>query len=134
MIPSAVIDTHTAIWYLNADARLSNRAKRFIDEAGRRGMPVLISSISLVEVIYLCEKGRIPVESFTRLQEGLRLQDSALRVADLTLAVALAVARVIRDEVSDMPDRIIAGTALYFGVPVISRDRKIQTAAVETIW
>jgi PIN domain nuclease of toxin-antitoxin system len=134
MIPSAVIDTHTAIWYLNADARLSNRAKRFIDEAGRRGMPVLISSISLVEVIYLCEKGRIPVESFTRLQEGLRLQDSALRVADLTLAVALAVARVIRDEVPDMPDRIIAGTALYFGVPVISRDRKIQTAAVETIW
>ncbi len=134
MIPSAVIDTHTAVWYLNADARLSDRAKRFIDEAGRRGVPVLISSISLVEVVYLCEKGRIPPESFTRLQEALRLQDSALRVADLTMAVALAVGRVIRDEVPDMPDRIIAGTALYFSVPVISRDRKIQTSAVETIW
>jgi len=134
MIPSAVIDTHTAIWYLNADAQLSDRAKRFIDEAGRRGIPVLISSISLVEVVYLCEKGRIPSESLTRLEEALRLQDSALRVADLTMAVALAVGRVIRDEVPDIPDRIIAGTALYFGVPVISRDRKIQTSAVETIW
>jgi predicted nucleic acid-binding protein len=50
------------------------------------------------------------------------------------MAVALAVGRVIRDEVPDMPDRIIAGTALYFSVPVISRDRKIQTSAVETIW
>jgi PIN domain nuclease of toxin-antitoxin system len=134
MIPSAVIDTHTAVWYLNADARLSDRAKRFIDEAGRRGVPVLISSISLVEVVYLCEKGRIPPESLTRLEGALRLQDSALCVADLTMAVALAVGRVIRDEVPDMLDRIIAGTALYFGVPVISRDRKIQTSAVETIW
>jgi PIN domain nuclease of toxin-antitoxin system len=134
MIPSAVLDTHTAIWYLNADARLSERAKQFIEEAGRRGMPVLISSISLVEVVYLCEKGRIPSESLTRLEEELRLQDSAVCVADLTIAVALAVGRVIRDEVPDMPDRIIAATALYFGVPVISRDRKIRISAVETIW
>jgi PIN domain nuclease of toxin-antitoxin system len=73
MIPSAVTDTHTAVWYLNADARPSDRAKRFIDEAGRRGVPVLISSIALVEVVYLCEKGRIPPESFMRLQEALRL-------------------------------------------------------------
>ena len=128
MIPSAVVDIHTTIWYLNADARLSGRAKRFIDEAGRRGMPVLISSISLVEVVYLCEKGRITLDSLARLEEALRLQDSALRVADLTMAIALAVGRVIRDEVPDA-DRIIAGTALFFGVPVISRDRKIKTSA-----
>ena len=61
MIPSAVIDTHTAVWYLKADARLSDQAKRFIDEAGRRGMPILISSISLVEVVYLCEKAGFPL-------------------------------------------------------------------------
>jgi PIN domain nuclease of toxin-antitoxin system len=134
MIPSAVIDTHTAIWYLNADARLSDRAKQFLDEAGRRGVPVLISSISLVEIVYLCEKGRIPPESLTRLEEALRMQDSALRVADLTMAVALVVGRVPRDEVPEMPDRIIAGTALYFGVPVLSRDRKIQASGVDTIW
>jgi PIN domain nuclease of toxin-antitoxin system len=134
MIPSAVIDTHTAVCYLNADARLSDRAKRFIDEAGRRGVRVLISSISLVEVVYLCEKGRIPPESLMRLEGALRLQDSALRVADLTMAVALAVGRVIRDEVPDMPDHIIAGTALSFGVLAISRDRTIQRSAVETIW
>jgi PIN domain nuclease of toxin-antitoxin system len=134
MIPSAVIDTHTAIWYLNADTWLSDRAKQFIDEAGRRGVPVLISSISLVEIVYLCEKGRIPPESLTRLEEALRMQDSALRVADLTMAVALVVGRVPRDEVPEMPDRIIAGTALYFGVPVLSRDRKIQASGVDTIW
>jgi len=33
----------------------------------------MISSIALVEVVYFCEKGRIPLESFMRLQEALRL-------------------------------------------------------------
>ena len=51
MIPSAVIHTHTAVWYLNADARLSDRVKRFIDEAGRRGVPVLIPQFRLSKFI-----------------------------------------------------------------------------------
>ncbi len=134
MTPSAVSDTHAAIWYLNADPRLSSRAKAFIDEAGVQGQPVLISIITLVEVVYLQEKSKIPSGTLARLEEALRTQDAVLRVADLTLSVALAVGRVLRDEVPDMPDRIIAATALYFGVPVISRDGKIKTSAVNTIW
>lgn len=94
MTPSAVIDTHATVWYLNAD----------------------------------------PLDTLTRLEEALRSQDAVLRVADLTMAVALAVSRVVRDEVPDMPDRIIAGTALHFGVPVISRDSKIKTSMLDIIW
>jgi PIN domain nuclease of toxin-antitoxin system len=134
MTPGAVSDTHAAIWYLNADPRLSSRAKEFIDESGVQGKPVLISAITLVEVVYLQEKGKIPSGTLTRLEEALRAQDAVLRVADLTLTVALAVGRVLRDEVPDMPDRIIAATALHFGLPVISRDGKIKTSAVNTIW
>jgi predicted nucleic acid-binding protein len=33
-----------------------------------------------------------------------------------------------------MPDRMIAATALYFDVPVISRDGQIRAAIVETVW
>lgn len=134
MTPSAVSDTHAAIWYLNADPRLSSRAKTFIDESGVQGKPVLISAITLVEVVYLQEKGKIPPDTLARLEEALRAQDAVLRIADLTLTVALAVGRVLRDEVPDMPDRIIAATALHLGVPVISRDGKIKTSAVNTIW
>ena len=134
MTPSAVSDTHAAIWYLNADPRLSSRAKAFIDEAGVQGQPVLISTITLVEVVYLQEKGKIPLGTIARLEEALRTQDAVLRIADLTRSVALAVGRVPRDEVPDMPDRIIAATALHFGVPVISRDGKIKTSTVNTIW
>jgi PIN domain nuclease of toxin-antitoxin system len=134
MIPSAVSDTHATIWYLNADSRLSHGAKAFIDNAGTHGTPVLISAITLVEVVYLQEKGKIPLGTLTRLAETLRTRESVLQIADLTLTVALTVGRVLRDEVPDMPDRIIAATALHFGVPVISRDGKIKTSAVQTIW
>jgi predicted nucleic acid-binding protein len=33
-----------------------------------------------------------------------------------------------------MPDRIIAATALRLGLPLISRDHRIQLSEVSTIW
>jgi PIN domain nuclease of toxin-antitoxin system len=33
-----------------------------------------------------------------------------------------------------MPDRIVAATALYFDVPVISRDARIRAAIIKTVW
>jgi PIN domain nuclease of toxin-antitoxin system len=33
-----------------------------------------------------------------------------------------------------MPDRIIAATALYLQVPIISQDHKIQATSLTTIW
>lgn len=41
---------------------------------------------------------------------------------------------VPRADVPDMPDRIVAATAVYFGVPVISRDARIRASNVQTIW
>jgi predicted nucleic acid-binding protein len=45
-----------------------------------------------------------------------------------------AMRRVPREQVPDMPDRIVAATAIYFGVPVISRDGRIRSSDVQTIW
>ena len=42
--------------------------------------------------------------------------------------------QVPRAEVPDMPDRMVADTAVYFDVPVISRDRRIRAASLKTIW
>jgi PIN domain nuclease of toxin-antitoxin system len=134
MTPSAVIDTHGVVWYLSADHRLSERARRFLEASAESGLSVLVSPITLVEVIYLCEKGRVPRDALERLETALERGSSVLQVADLTLAVARSMGSVLRSEVPDMPDRVIAATALYFGVPVISRDGRIRTSSVPTIW
>jgi predicted nucleic acid-binding protein len=48
--------------------------------------------------------------------------------------LAQAMLRVERSQVPDLLDRIIAATALYLGLPLVSRDRKIQMSDIETIW
>jgi predicted nucleic acid-binding protein len=44
------------------------------------------------------------------------------------------MASIPRSQVPDMPDRIIAATALQLMVPVVSRDAKIRALNLETIW
>jgi len=52
----------------------------------------------------------------------------------LDRAVAAAMPEIKRDEVPEMPDRIIAATAHFHRVPLISRDRRISSSALPTIW
>jgi predicted nucleic acid-binding protein len=49
-------------------------------------------------------------------------------VAPLDAAVAQAVQKISRDAVPDMPDRIIAATALHLNAELVTRDQRLQTA------
>jgi predicted nucleic acid-binding protein len=48
--------------------------------------------------------------------------------------IALSLRQVDRSQIPDLPDRIIAATALYLNVPVISSARRIQLSSIDTIW
>jgi len=52
----AVADTHTILWYLFGDSRLSDTAKKYIDQASSRREQIGISSITLAEVLYLASR------------------------------------------------------------------------------
>ena len=130
----AVADTHTIIWYLYDDARLSATARTEIENAAAEGDQIAVSFITLVEIIYLVEKGRINAATMTRLVAELDLADAVLTEVPLNRHVAQAMRRIARSDVPDMPDRIIAATALYLAIPIISRDRKICASDLKTIW
>jgi PIN domain nuclease of toxin-antitoxin system len=49
-------------------------------------------------------------------------------------AVAAAMPRIDREQIPDLPDRIISATAERYDVPAISRDRRIRLAGLPTIW
>jgi len=131
---AAVLDTHAAIWYVFSRKRLSRDALRFIRHAVDSGRPAYVSAISLVETIYLIERGRIPFEAIQRLEAGLKDPSSGLYVAPVDEEVAQAVHRVRRDLVPEMPDRIIAATALCLDLPLVTRDARIASAGIRTIW
>ena len=131
---TGVADTHAALWYLFGDPRLSVTAKNFIDQTAVRRRTVQLAPISLVEVIYLIEKNRLPASAYSDLRGALSNPNHVLKEAPFTAEVVEAMHQVSRDSVPDMPDRIIAATAVYLGVPVISRDSRIRASNIQTIW
>ncbi|NOZ06606.1 MAG: type II toxin-antitoxin system VapC family toxin [Chloroflexi bacterium] len=130
----AIADTHVAIWYLFDDKRLSATARSILEDAAAAGNQVGLSSITLAEIVYLIEKERIQRETLTRLLTALDSPNSALTEVAFDRRIAQTIALVDRLSVPDLPDRIIAATALYLNVPLISRDRKIQLSTVTTVW
>jgi PIN domain nuclease of toxin-antitoxin system len=130
-----IADTHSIIWFLNQDPKLSAIALAALRQTVGAGQPILLSAISIVEVCYLVDKGRLPPAALARLLQSISNgQKSAVELVPVGRAVAEAVALIPRAAVPDMPDRIIAATALHLGVPLVSRDRKIQASSINTIW
>ena len=78
---AVVADTHAAVWYLLNAKSLSANAQRAMDEAVALGDPVYVSSISLVEVVYLVEKGKLPAVVLDRLTSALSQADSGFVIA-----------------------------------------------------
>ena len=130
----AIADTHAAIWYLFSDPRLGSAASAFIDATIANGDHIGVSAISLAEMVYLIEKGRIPANALTDLHAAIADPNAVLQHVPLDENVAMKMREVSRQDIPDLPDRVIAATAQLRGVPVLSRDSRIRTSTVQTIW
>lgn len=132
---SVIADTHTIIWYFSNHSKLSNTANTVLNKTIAEGGSILVSAISLIEIIYLIEKGRLPSKALASLQDALQDSKTAIELIPIDLNIAAAMSQIKREIVPDMPDRIIAATALSLNLPLVTRDSKIQQAAnIQTIW
>lgn len=131
---SLVADTHAVVWYLFQSSRLSTPAFAALQTSIKDGVPVVVSAITVAEVTYLVEKGRLDRTQLDQLIAGLRRPDFGFRIHPVDLAVVEALARIPRASVPDMPDRIIAATALHLGLPLVTTDRRIHAAGIAVIW
>jgi PIN domain nuclease of toxin-antitoxin system len=85
---AVVVDTHTIVWYLSTDPRLSQHAAEALDSATATGERIHVPSICLVELTYLVEKGRLPMAARDRLIEALDDPTAACTLAPLDRRVA----------------------------------------------
>jgi PIN domain nuclease of toxin-antitoxin system len=134
-----VADTCVLIWYLTDNNDLPAQAPevyRMLEEASRRLRTIYVSTISLVELIYLSEKGKIPRQLLDKLLDQLTEPGSTFRLHDLTGDVALALESIkhkLGDKL-DMPDRIIAATALERNCELFTSDGKLRNSTISCIW
>lgn len=129
-----VTDTHALIWYLENSPRLGSGARAAFDSCDQGEASIYVPTICLVEIVYLIEKERIPEEMLFLLEDELKAGTSGLVLADLNADVVREIKNIIREDIPDLPDRIIAATALSLKLPLITRDKKIQSSGLKTIW
>lgn len=67
------------------------------------------------------EKGRIPVGLYRQLIAALSSAQGNLTIVSLDFSVARSLEQVPRMEVPDLPNRVIAPTALAFNCPLVTR-------------
>jgi PIN domain nuclease of toxin-antitoxin system len=131
---AGIADTHAAIWYLYSDPRMGRAASDFIETAIVGGDHIGISAISLAEIVYLVEKKRIPANALQDVLAAIADPKIVLQELPLDASTVTEMKEVPREDVPDLPDRIIAATAQFYGVPILSRDRKIRSSAITTVW
>ena len=127
-------DTHTVLWYASGQReRLGVRARRLFTRLGSGTCEIALSVVSLWEIALLHDEGRI------RLQQGFSAWCDAVEATDgfriePLLRADVEEARSLRGLV-DPHDRLIAGTAVRLGAPLITRDRRIsKDTRVRTLW
>ena len=125
-----LLDTVALVRHFSGLGRIGRKAADVLDNLEAGSDLLLISVVSLMEVLYLSEKNRIPMDLAWTLD---RLQASeCYAVVDLNAEI-LKVAESI--EFRELHDRLILATAKWFGVPVLSSDREFQQVeGIEIIW
>ena len=129
-----VADTHIIVWYLFLRSKLSRDASHRLDQSAQNGR-ILVSSISIVELVYLIEKGRVPGGVLPKLMQTINDPLDAVDLLPVSQTIAENIALIPRNLVPDMPDRIIAATAISTGLELVTADARIRSLQnVKTVW
>jgi PIN domain nuclease of toxin-antitoxin system len=118
-----LLDTHVLLRWLLEARKLSRSQLRALESAVRRGEPVALSAISLLEIAVLAsgEKPKLKL-SLDEFFQGLN-SSATFRVFPLTYEVALdaALLSVLRDP----SDRAIVATARIHRLRLVTSDQRI---------
>jgi PIN domain nuclease of toxin-antitoxin system len=130
-----VLDTHSLIWWVNGDKRLSAKAKKAIESELSKEGSVVISAISAWEIGMLVAKGRLALTM--DIDDWLKTVSSIEGVSFLPVDTDVAVqsVRLPGEFHPDPADRIIVALARHYSVPLVTADMKIREYRhVKTIW
>jgi len=130
-----VLDTHTLIWWVNADNRLSTNAKIAIEkELGSKGQ-ILVSAITAWEIAMLIKKGRLILTM--NIDDWLATVSAIEGVQFVPIGVEVAIqsVRLPGEFHSDPADRFITALAQHHSVSLVTADENIRAYKhVKTIW
>jgi PIN domain nuclease of toxin-antitoxin system len=122
--PRVLLDTHVLVRWLVEPGKLSREQLRLLRAAGRRGEPLALSAISLLEIAVLFGEGttrlKIPAsELLSALDSG-----AGFSIVPIDVEVAAEVA-VLGSALRDPADRVIVATARVHRLRLLTSDQRI---------
>ena len=125
-----LLDTHTFLWWLFDDSRLSGTARRLIADSSHR---VLVSAASVWEISTKHRLGKLPeagdiVSDIPAWIEKARFDALPITARHAQLAGGWKAAH------RDPFDRMLAAQARLEETPLISKDRTLKEFAIELVW
>ena len=127
-----VADTHSLIWYLTGDSKLSSKVKSILRDADNSRALIIIPCIVFFELLYLEEKKKLSVD-FRSFINMIKIAEN-YKVEPLCLPIIENCKSIPREKVPDPWDRLIAATSLHLKLPLLSKDEKLREAGLEVIW
>ena len=126
-----VTDTHALLWWFVDSPKVSSKAAEIFEKCESGENVIFIPSIVLAEALSIFEKKRVPFD----LRRLLKRTEESENFAIIPFDYPILQKMIDLKDVPELHDKIIVSTAKYLNVPLITKDRSIQTLpSVRTIW
>ena len=125
-----LLDTHSFLWFVTSDARLSATALSLIADANN---DVLLSPASYWEVAIKVSLGKYPLTVPFETFFTTALTRNAIQILAVEVRHA-AVLSALPMHHKDPFDRMIAAQALSESIPVVSVDAALDPYGITRLW
>lgn len=125
-----LLDTHTLLWWLDGDRRLSRRARTRINDPENA---ILVSAASAWEITMKHRIGKLPGAAEVAADVAGAVAGQGFTALDITILHAQRAGRLAGDH-RDPFDRMLAAQAQLEDLPLVTDDPVFDRLGVNRIW
>ena len=126
-----VTDTHALLWWFTDSPQIGSNASEIFAKCEKGELAIFVPSIVIAEALSIFDKKRI-LFNFKALFRHISTSENFVIIA---LDYQVLQKMIDLKDISELHDKIIAATAKYLNLPIITKDEILRKrAVVKTIW
>lgn len=130
-----VLDSHRLLWWLDEDERLSFRVRGILENESAKPDSLLGCAVTFWELRPKEVRGHLKPRTAVNAWPRLIARMPHMRIEEVRVRHWLHIAEMDWEN-RDPADRILATTALQYGMPILSMDSKFhrEDSPVKAVW